>query len=105
MKIMDWNIEEMTGYKPLTTFYSDFSIADNFGVNAIRETYQNAREYWCDDYRYLTEIVMVLNWKAWEHSQRADYCDLYIKLFQELQDYAFDTLKGEELEYFIRTTD
>ena len=24
--IIDWNIEEMTGYKPMTTFYRDFSI-------------------------------------------------------------------------------
>ena len=32
----DWNIEAMTGYKPITTFYMDFSIADKFGVAAIK---------------------------------------------------------------------
>ena len=30
-----WNIEAMTGYKPRTTFYEDFSIADAFGGTAI----------------------------------------------------------------------
>ena len=29
--IKTWNIEAMTGYKPRTTFYEDFSIADHFG--------------------------------------------------------------------------
>lgn len=28
MKIKTWNIEALTGYKPKTTFYEDFSIAD-----------------------------------------------------------------------------
>lgn len=27
IKIKTWNIEAMTGYKPRTTFYEDFSIA------------------------------------------------------------------------------
>ena len=30
IKIKTWNIEAMTGYKPRTTFYEDFSIADHF---------------------------------------------------------------------------
>ena len=42
----DWNIEELTGYKPKTTFYSDFSIAEKFGEDAILETYKNFRHYW-----------------------------------------------------------
>ena len=27
MQLKDWNIEALTGYKPKTTFYTDFSIA------------------------------------------------------------------------------
>lgn len=30
MKIENWRIEELTGYKPITSFYTDFSIADRF---------------------------------------------------------------------------
>lgn len=37
-----WRIQQDTGYKPITTFYQDFSIADKFGTNAIRETYNRA---------------------------------------------------------------
>lgn len=67
MKIKDWNIEALTGYKPITTFYTDFSIAEPFGESAIKDTYERAFKIWKSDYKYLTELVMVLNWKCWEH--------------------------------------
>lgn len=105
MVIKTWNIEAMTGYKPITTFYEDFSIADKFGINAIKDTYKRAFNEWKNDYKYLTELVMVLNWKSWEHEKNIEYCRLYSDLFYELQDYAYNNLKGEELNYFIITTD
>ena len=85
--IKTWNIESMTGYKPITTFYEDFSIADRFGANAILDTYKRAFKYWKNDYKYLTELVMVLNWKIYEHYQKNDrfaniYNDLWNKTSQ-----------------------
>ena len=70
MKIKNWNIEAITGYKPITTFYTDFSIADNFGANAILDTFKRAFRSWKDNYKYLTELVMVLNWKIHEHYEK-----------------------------------
>jgi hypothetical protein len=70
MKIKTWNIEEMTGYKPRTTFYEDFSIADHFGGPAIRDTYSRAFNAWKNNIEYMTELVMVLNWKIWEHYKK-----------------------------------
>lgn len=32
IKIPKWDIEEETGYKPFTTFWQDFSIADTYGL-------------------------------------------------------------------------
>ena len=61
MKVYNWNIEELTGYKPVTTFYQDFSIAEKYGIDGIKDTYQRAFEEWKDDYKFLTELVMVLN--------------------------------------------
>lgn len=106
MKLKDWNIEAMTGYKPITTFYMDFSIADHFGESAIRDTYKRCLESWKDDYKYLTELVMALNWKIWEHYQSNM---LLAQLYNELYDAAFEFadghLKGDELSYFYRTID
>ena len=105
MKIKTWNIEEMTGYKPFTTFYEDLSIADGFGETAIRDTYKRVFKTWSRDYKYITEFIMALNWKAFEHEQNEAYCRLYSNLYYEARDWAFDNLAGEELQYFIETTD
>jgi hypothetical protein len=106
MTIKTWNIEEMTGYKPIATFYEDFSIADLFGVDAIRDTYKRAMESWKDDYEYLTELVMVLNWKIWEHYEKNDeYAELYNELWGKADEYATQKLTGDALRYFYETTD
>lgn len=101
-----WNIEEETGYKPITTFYMDFSTADKFGIEAIIDTYNRAFKEWKNDYKYLTELVMVLNWKIMEHyGTNKEVAKLYQDLFYELDEYAIEHLKGNELEYYYDTTD
>lgn len=106
MIVKDWNIEEITGYKPITTFYQDFSIADKFGLDAIQDTYNRAFKEWQSDYKYLTELVMALNWKIAEHYEHDnDKAKLYNDLWQQADQYATDNLKGKELEYFYKTTD
>ena len=106
MRIKDWNIEAMTGYKPITTFYMDFSIADHFGVGAIKDTFKRAFDGWKDNVEYLTELVMVLNWKSWEHYENNEkFCELYVELYEKASAWAWENLKGEDLEYFYRTTD
>lgn len=106
LKFNDWNIEELTGYKPITTFYMDFSLAEPFGLDAITDTYNRAFEEWKDQYKYLTELVMVLNWKIWEHYQHNEpMARLYQSLFDKADQYAVNNLQGEELSYFYNTTD
>ena len=107
MVIKDWKIEELTGYSPLTTYYSDFSIADAFGEGAIRDTYKRAMRDWKDNYKYLTEIVMVLNWKLWQHYDEGNekYQDIYNELYEEAREYAETHLKDDELSYYFRTID
>ena len=66
IKTPEWGIEEITGYKPETTFWKDFSIAERMdGLNGVQETFNKAFKEWSDKYRYLTELVLVLNWKCW----------------------------------------
>lgn len=99
-------VEAQTGYRPFTTFYEDFSIADAFGLDAVKDTYNRAFNEWKSNYKYLTELVMVLNWKMAEHyGNKEDYAMLYKKLFYNTQDYAIENLKDDELQYFYRVTD
>ena len=108
IKTPEWGIEEITGYKPKTTFWKDFSIAERMnGLNGVQETFNKAFKEWSDKYRYLTELVLVLNWKCWYwHDQGDDdLSTLYQNLFYQATEYALDNLKDEELSYFWEPTD
>ena len=50
IKILNRDIVEAhTGYRPFTTFFEDFSIADNFGLDAIKDTYNRTFNEWKND--------------------------------------------------------
>lgn len=104
---MYWKMAEELGYTPRTTFWEDFSIADHFGVKTIKDTYKRAFNEWKTDYVYLTELVMVLNHKIWEHYQRGneEFANLYDDLWEEADAWAMDNLTGDELSYFINVLD
>lgn len=97
----------MTGYQEKTTFWNDFCIADVFGKAAVQDTYDRAFNEWKANTEYVTELVMVLNWKSWEHSDRGNMalCQLYCDLYEEAHDWCLDNLKGDDLTYYLQTTD
>ena len=98
-----------TGYERITTFYSDLSIAERYGIASIKETYKNVMEQWIDDIKYITEFAMCLNYKSWEWSSREndDICQLYVDLFYEAQDKIYEHYEGndEALRYYYEVTD
>ena len=106
MKVSVWNIKAITGYKPITTFWMDFSIADNFGKSAVKDTFNRAFKEWKDNYKYLIELVMVLNHKIWEHYETNEpLARVYNELWEKAQNYGYEHLKDDELTYFWKTLD
>ena len=89
------------------TFFMDFSIADVFGANAVKDTFNRAFKEWKDDYKMLTALVITLNHKIWQHyeAENNELASVYDELWKKADQYAFDTLKDDELEYFIEVTD
>lgn len=90
-----------------TTFFEDFTIADKFGKDAIIDTYMRAFKSWHNDYKYLTELVIALNWKIWQHYDNwdEDTARLYQDLWERCDWYAMDYLKWSEFNYYLRETD
>lgn len=106
LRTKNWNIEAITGYKPKTTFYIDFSIADNFGDYAIKDTFKRAFKDWKHDVVFLTELVMVLNWKIFEHIEtNKHYANIYQDLYMDADEWAQNNLQGDDLAYYYRTID
>lgn len=100
----------MAGYEPRTSFWMDFTIADMFGRDSIRNTYDRALREWKSNTEYLTELVMVLNWKCWEwHNTREEYAERYSRFYAELYEqadmYCMDHLSGDDMDYYLRTVD
>lgn len=90
-----------------TTFYMDFTIADKFGIEAIKDTYNRAFKEWKNDYKYLTFLVLNLNHKIWEHYEKHndEYARLYDELWRQTDEYAMNNLKDSELQYYLNILD
>lgn len=98
------------GYEMTTTFFSDFSIANSFGLTAIQDTWNRAFAEWKDNYVYLSELSIVLNIMMWKHYDeklkvQSETCELYKKLYMRTDDYAYTNLKGEELKFYFKLLD
>lgn len=97
---------EMTGYETKTTFWNDFSIAERFGIDAVKDTYKRAFDEWKTNIEYLTELTMMINWKMWRWAETNPALSMvYQKIWEELDAWCMDNLKGEDLTYYLRTTD
>lgn len=94
---MDWQ----------TTFWQDFTIADKFGIDAVKDTFERAFKEWKSDYIYLTELCIVMNWKTWLHYEHhnQELSKLYSDYYYKTYDYAVSHLKGNEFQYFWNLVD
>ena len=97
---------EMTGYEPKTTFWQDFGIAERFGEKAVKDTFNRAFQEWKSNCEYITELVMVLNWKSWQYAETNEpLARLYQELWGLADKWCCENLKDDDLKYFYRTTD
>lgn len=94
-------------YEMQTTFWEDFTIADCYGEKAVKDTFRRAFREWKNFPMYLTELVMVLNWKCWQRHDLhdPDACEMYRVMYEKAYDYAIKHLKGEDLQKFFEITD
>lgn len=90
-----------------TTFWQDFTIAEIFGVDAVKETFQTAYEEWKDNYIYLTELEIVMNLKCWKWYEKGNrtLSQLYSDYFYQCREYAYETFDEDQLQYHFRLTD
>ena len=104
-----WALAEEIGYNPLTTFWDDFSIAETFfGQSSIKDTAERAWSEWKGNYKYATELVLVLNHKCWYWNNRNDdLMELYSNLYYEYNEKLYDFYKNNKkaLDYIFHTLD
>ena len=94
------------GYELKTTFWDDFTIADAFGVDAIKDTFERAFNEWRNNVVYVTELAMVMSWKSCDYyGKNETFMNLYIELYYRVDEWCINNLKDEDLRYYFDTTD
>lgn len=97
---------ETEGYTFKTTFHNDFDIADHYGLNAIKDTYNRAVEEWRSNIEYITELALVLNHRAWFwYNKNETFAKLYDFLYYTLVDYVDVNFSEKNLKYFYKVLD
>ena len=99
-------LEKQFDFKFETSFWEEFSIADQYGSDGIKEHYDQVFSEWKDNLKYLTELVLVLNWKIFQWYQIDDAIGLtYDELWKKTDAYALENLKGDDLHYYLSVLD
>lgn len=94
------------GYTMQSTFFMDFHIAEEFGVDAVKETFENAFKSWKYNHVYLTELAIVMSNNSIAHyDTNKELSKVYAQLYYRVDQYCMDNLKNDALEFYLRTTD
>lgn len=99
--------EMQPDYNIVSTFASDFAIADAFGADAVEDTYERSMASFSEDVFMLTEMSLVLNWAIWRYWELHEHelSFMYDKLWKKLDNYIMDHFTGDELQFYLETTD
>lgn len=96
-----WN-----GRQFVSTFPTDFAIANHFGIAAVKDTFNRAFNEWKSDYKMLTDLVITLNWYIWAlYEKNEELARIYNECWETAKNYAERHLKGEEMDYYFQETD
>ena len=92
---------QSVGKERKTTFFSDLSIAECYGINAVKETYRDVMASWGDHLEFMCEWVICLNQKIWQHyDKHRELAKVYDDLWRKADDYCRKNFKGEELRKY-----
>lgn len=87
-------------------FMSDFTIADRFGANAIKDTYNRAFSEWKNNVGYFSSLVLTLNHKIWEWYEKDEViAKLYDDLWRKADDFGCSHFKGDDASYYFNFLD
>lgn len=104
--LKDWKIEALTGYKPHTTFYTDFSLSDPYGIVAVTATYNKRFEESKASVVNMTELVLVLQWKVYEHyDENRTLAKFYQSMWEVTDRWCRENFKDNDLKYYRDKTE
>lgn len=111
-RIFEGMLAEISGYSRKYTFFSDLAIAECYGKNAIKDTYNRIMKEWIGDRDAICEALISINYKSWRFAEEPDkqdlvefYSDLYYKAMDEVARYYKENNREDDLVYIYRVLD
>lgn len=86
------------GYTLTSTFMHDFEIAERFGADAVKDTFDRAFAEWKDNPTMLAELAVVTNTRCWDTYAMENYLlsGMYSGMYYMCTGYAYDGTRPEE---------
>ena len=104
---MEWRMAKDINYQPKTNFWDMFTEVEP-KEEKIKQLAETLFKKYENDYKALTELVMVINHKSWEHSNHNTVLSiLYSNLYYKYDQMAMKVLdkNKETIEYYFKTLD
>ena len=94
-------------YKSKTKFWSDFTIADEFGVGGVRMTFNLTFNRCKNNAEQVMELALVMYLKSEEHNQYENFelYDTYDNLFYQANNYCMENLNDDDLAFYLKMGD
>lgn len=92
-------LEDLKGCERKTTFTADLSIGEWVsGWSGVFDTLRRCMVEWRDNVEFMSEFVLCVNWKAWEHHARQNFmwAKFYSLLYEGVRDLMYDYYEGDE---------
>ena len=97
---------ESVGKTRKTTFYSDLTIAECYGISSVVDTYNRVMEGWGNNLEFMCEWVIALNQKIWQHyKDNPELAQKYDVLWRRADDHCRKMFKGERLTAYLNYVD
>lgn len=93
------------------TFWRAFDEAEEAGRATVIEIASILYQRWRNNIEELTDLVMVINHKSWDHHYNGNddmcnlYADLYYEYYEKAIQYLEDNGREKDITYFVRTLD
>lgn len=95
------------GYKTISTFFSDLTIADAYGESAVIDTIVNVNRTWRGNTEMYSEFIVCLNHKIWQHYEAGNFqlAKVYDKYWRKYSKWVEENWSEEQLRYYYKVTD
>lgn len=94
------------GYETKTTFFDDFAIANAFGADAIKDTFERSFRDWKHNLEYVTELAMVMSiYSCYFYEKNENYMIIYSDYYHKVDEWCLNHFKGKDLQYYLKVTD